>query len=251
MASHVRFAAVLCLLPGMAIIVIIAGIGGCRSAPAPLDWPGHDAVMTMLAEERRGVETFSGECTIRMRDEAGGGAALDGAVAVRGAEHLRLRAWKFSRAVFDLTSTGEGVWIMPGDDPEFVALLLGAAQGFGDAWSLLSGSFFADPGVTERPSQSADDHTVERVRSDGMVLRGVIDRRTQTPGRFELLDTGGAIVARLELDRYRMVQGVRWPMRLSFTSDRGSIEITFREIEINADLPPAAFRPPARAVRQP
>ena len=226
-------------------------MSGCRSTPSARDWPGHGRAMALLAEERRSIESFSGACTIRLRDAAGTGATLDGAMAVQGGEMLRLRAWKFGRAVFDLTSTAEGVWIMPGDDPEFAALLRGTAEGFGDAWSLLSGAFFDDPGLVEQPSTSAGDHTVERTRDDGTVLRSVIDRRTLTPTSFALLSADRTLLARLDLDRYRETDGIRWPMRMAFTSERGNIDITFREIEFGADLPPAAFRPPARAVRQP
>ena len=49
--------------------------------------------------------------------------------------------------------------------------------------------------------------------------------------------------------RYADFNGIAWPQRIQAVGPSGRITIDLSEIEINGELPPAAFRPPARAVK--
>lgn len=227
--------------------MIVAVIGGCGSTLPRYAWSGHDAAMADLAARGEAVQSVSGSCAIYMQASAGGGASLDGAIAARDGSHLRLRAWKFNHAAFDLTLTPDGLWLMmgAGDDDEQPQI---SAEHIASAWSLLSGDFFH---TAEEVSSTSREHIVRGRDAAGATVRCIIDRRTLTPTRFDYIDSTGTARASLQLQRYRDVDGHLWPMRMAFDSDEGSIVIIMRDIEINAEVPDAAFRPPARAVRQP
>jgi len=224
------------------------GLSGCGATLPTYEWSGHDAAMTQIVERSQAVRTVSGSCRIVLRDSGGSETVLDGALAARNPGYLRLRAWKFNQAVFDLTLTPEGLWTMIGRDAESdVAAKLTPAE-IGRAWQLLAGEFFRK---AIEMSSSSRGHVVEGRGANGAMVRCVIDRRTLVPERFDSMDDAGVIRASLLLDRYRAIGEHVWPMRMTFQSDAGSVIIQMRDIEINQDVPAGAFTPPSRATRQP
>jgi len=231
------------------IITSLVGLlaGGCGSALPKYEWPGHDAAMEHLVERGRAVRSVAGSCTIHMQSAGAGGTSLDGAIAARNPGYLRLRAWKFSHAAFDLTMTPEGLWLMTGADAQNDAPEINF-NAIAKAWFLLSGEYFQS---AHEATTTTREHIVKGTNADGATVRCVINRRTLTPQLFEYLDSHDVAQASLVLERHREVDGHVWPMRMVFFSDEARIVINFRDVEINDDIPPAAFRPPSRAVRQP
>src|SRR5690606_4035484 len=55
----------------------------------------------------------------------------------------------------------------------------------------------------------------------------------------------------LVLDQYDLINRQPWPRRIRAEGEMGLMLINLREVEINEPLPPAAFVPMERAVRQP
>ena len=239
-------------------VVVLALAAGC--APRRAHEAGlptfadvdHADALRVLDERARAVRTLSARCDLTLARADGQSVRLDGAVAMAPPDRLRLRAWKFGRAVFDLTLTPDGVWVVTPDDPSRRQKVLPAsvsAAHLGREWAMLSGSFFGEEGL--------------RVRDDGGRLvvskeleggRGVacdVDRRTLTPRRYRLLDPAGRTRFTLSLAGYRMFDATPWPTRLRAASDDGRISVRLKDVELNADLAPNAFRPPRRAEKLP
>ena len=102
-------------------MALVLGVTGCAARRAPeaglpkfgdLD----DATALRVLDERaRSVGTASAACDLALTRADGQSVRLDGAVAMAPPDRLRLRAWKFGQAVFDLTMTPEGLWVVAGD----------------------------------------------------------------------------------------------------------------------------------------
>jgi hypothetical protein len=98
------------------------------------------------------------------------------------------------------------------------------------------------------------DQTIEITRpaESGQVLHITIDRPTLTVRRYGLADAKGIERFSLALSDYRpAADGQVWPMTIVATSGQGTFEVRSREVEINVELPPTTFKPPARAEKLP
>ncbi len=215
-------------------------------------WVDAETALQDLRARAEAVKTVSAECGITLARADGETVQLDGAIAMQNPGWVRLRAWKFNRAVFDLTLQPAGLWVMTMDDPKRREQVLPAsvsASDFVRQWSYFNGKLFQE--------SSAEDLTVKgetlilEPSHDGKSrspFRCEIDRRTLTPRRYVYDD--GAHQFELALDRYREVNGVPWPMRLVGTSSMGRVVIEQRNVEINTELAPTAFVPPRRAEKR-
>ena len=230
---------------------LVAGPGCARRAASPLPtYPGLDdaAALKVLARRAEAVKTLSAGCDLTLTKEDGQTVRLDGAVAMEPPERLRLRAWKFGQAVFDLTLTPDGLWVMaprePGRRDEVLPASLSAAQ-FGREWAVLNGRFFLQPDL----STSGDGRwlDVRRTLEDGRTVVCRVDRATLTPRDYAMRDPGGRLRFRFALGDYRLVGGMPWPTKLAARSGEGKIDIRLKDVELNQELAPSAFRPPRRA----
>jgi hypothetical protein len=195
---------------------------------------------------------MSAQCTLTLTRSNGESIRLDGAIVMRPPDSVRLRAWKLSQAVFDLTLTPEGLWIeAPRDRAGREKVLpgsLSAAQ-MARAWMVMSGEFFCDPGarVEDRGGPSV---CVERLMQ-GQRIVCAVERATLTPRRYSVIDRDGVERFALNLEGYEMIGGIPWPVRWSARSEKGKIGIELKEVELNGELAPNAFVPPRRAERIP
>src|SRR5205814_7180678 len=115
------------------------------------------------------------------------------------------------------------------------------------SWAVLSGSLFADPNLTV--SKTPGDLLISAPQ-DELTLLCRVDRRTLVPRRYMLQDASGRVRFTLDLDDYRMIQGIPFPHRLRAQSDDGGrIVLELRDVELNGELAPGAFVPPRRAER--
>jgi hypothetical protein len=248
----IAFLRLVLLLPLAALMV-----GGCATRPKPAsDLPTFGDVdrataLHVLDERARAVKSVSARSVLTLTRPDGQTVRLDGAVVMAPPDRLRLRAWKFNQAVFDLTLTPDGLWVVTPDDPsrrqKVLPASLSAAQ-LGREWALLSGSFFGDPGLTVR--DAGDRLVVSRSLDDGRTVMCDVDRGTLTPRRYRMFDPAGRARFTLTLGDYGVFNGIAWPTRLDARSGEGRIGIRLDDVELNGELAPNAFKPPRRAEKQ-
>jgi len=205
-----------------------------------------------LAQRARLVRTLSGEGLITLTKPTGESVRLDAAIVMRPPNEARVRAWKFGRAMIDLTVTTPGVWAVTPDDPERKEQLKSAGMNAGKlakTWSVLSGGFFSDSNLSAEVRGSK--LIVRRQITAEPTVVCVVDRATLTPRKYILLDDVGKERFSLTLSRYRQFGEIAWPMRLIALSEGGTVEVELREVEINPELAENAFVPPRRAEKLP
>jgi len=242
---------------GLCLATLVA-VGGCapRAAVEAIpSYPLTDAADSLrrVAENAGRVKSLSGEGLITLTRANGESVRLDAAVAMRPPERARIRAWKFGRAVFDLTVTPEGVWIVSPEDSDRKEQIRSAgvsAAKLARAWSVLAGGFFDQPGLT---AQMNDGRMIVRREATGGEPAVVceVDRRTLTPRKYLMLDERGVTRFSLTMDRYRQFGEAVWPMRMVAVSEGGTVEVELREAEVNPELTEGAFTPPRRAEKLP
>jgi outer membrane lipoprotein-sorting protein len=238
------------------ILILLFTLTGCankdeESIPtSPLTDPA--TTLHELANRAKQVHTLSGEGLITLTRPDGQSVRLDAAIIMRPPDYARVRAWKFNRALFDLTVTPDGVWAVTPDDPQRKDQMKSAgvsAAKLAKTWSVLSGGFFDDPGLT------AEDHgpqlLIRRTTSGEPTVVCEVNRDTLTPRRYLMLDDAGKQRFSLTLSRYKQFGQIVWPTRLIAESEGGNVEVELRDIQINPDLPDAAFVPPRRAEKLP
>jgi outer membrane lipoprotein-sorting protein len=240
----------------LAIVTLFAAtLAGCAPKRAPdlpaYPWQGESAALAELRARAESVRTVSAECTIRLERPDGQNVQLDAALVMRRPDHVRLRAWKFSRAVFDLTLNDDGLWVMTMDDParrdDVLPASVSAAE-FVREWSYLTGGLFAESGLTTR----VEGDTLFVTRANGKAEDGnltcEVDRRTLTPRRY--VYEGSADRFELRMENYRSVGATPWPARLVAASGSGTVVVEQRNVEINGELAENAFTPPRRAEKR-
>lgn len=230
-------------------------LAGCASALPRYEWRDHETAMGDLADRMQQVETVWAACSVRLEDADGPRTSLDGALLARSPSQLRLRTWKFGHPVFDMTLTDGEVWVAQ-EDAAASADVAVPADAIAGGWSLFEGVYLREA----VPGASYSAGPIYQVISDGgnganggntAWIVSTIDRRTLTLRRVERIDAAGRVLATLELDRYRMFDGIVWPTRWTFASTDGRIVLTLSDVALNDDLPASAFTPPRGAVRQP
>jgi len=240
----------------LSILGLLMGlIGGCASVtplPAYPAMSDADALRT-IADRQQAVKSVSAECNIYLTDPQGQTVSMDGVLVAQLPGKLRLRAWKFGHAVFDLTLTGDKNWVMLPDDGQAARKLDPAnmpARRLGDALDLLGPSFFRTASSISNVQPTGGPLLVVRgsaLGRDDVVCE--IDRQTLTARKFVMGAADNAHASKLKLDDYAMTEsGIVWPMRMSFKSPMGEVLIVVRSVELNGDVPAGAFVPPKRAV---
>ena len=240
------------ILGVLCVSAFVFALTGCaRRRPSPLPtYRGLDdaAALHVLAQRAESVKTLSAPCGLTLTRPDGQTVQLDAAVAMEPPQRLRLRAWKFGQAVFDLTLTPAGLWVVAPQDPgrreKVLPATLSAAQ-FGREWAMLNGRFFLEHDLTT--GGDAKWLSVRRKLEDGRTVTCRVDRATLTPRDYEMRDPQGVVRFRFALADYKMVEAIPWPMKLTARSVDGRIDIRLKDVELNQELAPNAFKPPRRA----
>jgi outer membrane lipoprotein-sorting protein len=227
-------------------------LAGC-AAPPPrenlpaVQWSTDAEALHILRDRADAVKTVTATGDITLSRRSGDSVRLDLAMVAQNPGHLRLRAWKLGRAVFDLTLTPEGLWLLTPDDPSLKQKArsggLDAAQ-LARSWATFSGALFDRADLTLHRGDRALEVTAP---SDDATIFCHVDNRTLTPRQYEVKDPSGVTRFTLRLSGYRTVDGIPYATRYDATSDSGTIRIDLRDVELNTDLAPAAFTPPRRA----
>lgn len=171
---------------------------------------------------------------------------LQVAVVALGNEHLRFRAWQKKKPVMDIAMNQQGMWVWtaPGtsDLPlsyETMKLLPAVLRGNlpgglrvvkdGGAWVTLMENF-------SRP---------------GRPVNYLLHKSTLTVRRYEFMDQQNHILEAINLENYEQIDMYPWPTQLTASSDAGSMQINFTDVQLNARLPQNAFEPLTQAAKLP
>ncbi|HEY8667240.1 MAG TPA: hypothetical protein VIL86_11275 [Tepidisphaeraceae bacterium] len=216
----------------------------------------HDtAIKTIVARDSQ-IRTVTAQAELIFERPDGNSIRLDGAFATRLPDSLRLRAWKLGTAVFDLTLTPQGLWIMAGEqagkrDPRLSQKV--SAGELAKVWSLLNGNIFKDAEIVAFDT-AGPRFTIKQVLEDDRVITCEVDRKTLTARRYHLFDPQGKERFTLDLNDYRRLaknSTLVWPMEIIAAGEGGKFTADFFDLSINAELAPNTFTPPRRAEKQP
>lgn len=241
------------VIVAFSIIFALTQLAGCQQPLPTYASMSADETLETLRNRFEAMRTVSGGCTITFTSDSGESLNLDGALAARRPDWLRLRAWKFNTAVFDVTITPEGRWLYISEDANdrggAASLDVNTAH-IADAWNLINGGFF-EMYLSETATES--DATIGFRTAPGSEPRMlcIIARRTMVPLEYIAFDQHEAPVLEVHLEEYKIVNEVPWAHRLKMTSPNGRIEIHCSDVEINSELAERAFVPPRQAERLP
>lgn len=223
-------------------VMVSMGLGACAATPLPTyDWQTPEQALAIMHERDRQVRTVQAVCVLKLTGNDGATRTLDGAIVIQ-PPNLRMRAWKFDKAVFDVTSTPEGLWLLADDRVDLERVV--------DAAALARGLELLSPGVTRQTAAS-----------DAQVLP---DRslRLRLPDGVATVRGDTLLICRLEISTgpsgdpvnvtltYRQYGEHVWMHHVTVHGSFGVAQISFRDVDINSEPGPRAFVPPRRAVKQ-
>ena len=221
-------------------------LAGCNSEHIATYPPMSDQQATQILIDRsQAIKTVSAQGLVTLERPTGQTIRLDAAMAIQPPANARLRAWKLGQAVLDITVTPQGVWVVaPQQDPTRLGDHTANAT---RQWLRLMTGTFENAGVI------ADDNgprlVLKLAADNGATIICEIDRNTLTARRYILRDGEDWQQFTLTLSQYADFAGIPWPQKIEAEGPSGRITIDLNEIEINGELPSAAFHPPARAVK--
>ncbi|HWE03046.1 MAG TPA: hypothetical protein VG326_11615 [Tepidisphaeraceae bacterium] len=230
-------------------------VGGClKPSPdiPPYTWTDSRSAIHALCRRSAAVHAVSAECALTLTRDDGESVRLEGAVAMRLPDSVRMRAWKMGQPVFDLTLTPAGLWIESPADPNRRGQILPAtlsAANVARAWSIVFGGFFCGDDFSVIDTGGPCFGAARNIHGQRIVC--TIDRASLTPERYVVIDADGVERFALSLDRYRIIDGIAWPFRMIATSQGNRIMVELKDTELNGELAPDAFVPPRRAKRIP
>jgi hypothetical protein len=234
-------------------LLAVTTLAGCAAPEArKYRWVDEPTALADLRQRAEALKTLSAECAITLERPNGETVKFDGALVMQPPNRLRLRAWKLSRAVFDLTLNDDGLWVMTMDDPKRSAQLMPAsvqAADFVRELSLFTGGFFTRDPPPWTQQRGSGTLVFTRDTKDG-TLSCEVEREMLVPRRFYARGPEGQRVE-LKMDEYRVYRdGVTWPDEIEAVSELGRINIEQRNVEVNRELAPNAFVPPKRAEKR-
>ena len=240
------------------LLLAIALTPGCAHKPTgreslpAVQYSDNADALRILRERGAAVKTVTSHGTITFTRPDGESVRMDLAMVSQPPDRLRLRAWKLGRAIFDLTLTPDGLWLLAPEDPSLRHKVekanVGAAE-IARNWSMLSGEFFNRADL--KIERQAKDLLLTAPHERDLMLRCYIDARALVPWLYLLQDSANKTRFSLNLDDYRMLGATVYPHRIQADSESGRITVQLEEVELNEDLAPAAFKPPRRAEKLP
>ena len=226
--------------------LLVAGCASQEHLPT-VEWHSDREALDILAARAASVRTISSQGLLTMQRPDGQSVRLDLAMVRDNAGDVRLRAWKFGRAIFDFTMTQKSVWMVLPDDASLRQRLHDSQAGvtkLADTFHVIDGALFSRPDVKTDTSGKwlICSDTINEVR-----IRCEVDRQTLTPRKYTIFDPQGVARFTMELSKYREIDGIPFACKYVGTSDMGVITIALDDVELNTELAPAAFIPPRRA----
>jgi len=244
--------------------MICALAGGCvtdaNRAPLPTYAIMSDRdSLNLIAARQSTIKTVSARCDIVLTDPQGQTVNLDGALLAMPATptgpKVRLRAWKLGQAVFDITLTNGQAWLIAPDDPRIpnpadTSTPAQTSRRIAEALDFIGPAFFQSATIASSTPTSITASSADTTSTPTFCQ---IDRATLTPQRFTSggKDASIAAISEIFFSDYRLLGAIPWPHRLHLTSPGGTVIVSMSDVELNAELPPSAFVPPARARQLP
>lgn len=239
------------LASGSAIAAILVAGGGCASPPPRYAWQDTPTAIRTMSARDGAIQTFSAACRILLESESGR-IELTGALVAQPPNRFRLRAWKFSQAVFDITLNEDGLFVLDKSRPSEASEKLQRIDParFIESISWLPG--FEHDAAWQIGAGTDDEFTITRPLPDqGSAVECIVDKDTLVRKRCVYRDAGGHIIQSLDFDAYTLLGDTVWPMRIEGRGESGSFVLLFDRIDLNLELAVRAFDPPRRAVKQP
>ena len=170
---------------------------------------------------------------------------LEAALLLENSDYLKLRAWKAGQVVMDITYTPESVWVWTSQQaPELTFTRAALTQ-------LVAAMRGQVPTNAEQISENEHWITASATLENGAPIQFRIHKPTLTITQFTYFDKQQTRRQTLVMDQYDLINHQPWPRRIRAEGEMGFMLINLREVEINEPLPPHAFVPIDRAVRQP
>jgi len=239
----------ICLL----VLILMASASGCAKSVQTYPSMRDDDAARIILDRLTMIRTLSARCEVTLTKVQGESVRLDGALAAAAPDRLRLRAWKFDQAVFDLTLTPDGMWLFMGDDASETSgrkpMVISTSQ-ISQAWMMVCGGFF-EKNPSSVKMKASNSPITFYLRDQEYTIHCQVDRHTLTPTVYSVSDSGGMSLYSVELAGYRMINDIAWPMRIDFYSGDGVLSLRLDDVELNGENAEGAFVPPARAVKQP
>ncbi len=231
--------------------ILVVGVGCTASLPR-YEWHDSPSAIRTMARRDGVIRTFSAACRILL-GSVGGRVELTGALVAQPPNRFRLRAWKFSQAVFDITLNEDGLFVFDksrsSEENENLQRFNHAR--FVEAIALLPG-FERDVAWRTVSDDGDDEFTIMRTLLDqGYTIECIVDKSTLLRKRCVYRDHEGRIRQSLDFDGYALLGDTVWPTRVEGVGESGSFVLSFDRIDVNSELAPRAFDPPRRAVKQP
>ncbi len=235
---------------GMTAASFAGAMVGC-TAQLPTYPPMSDSQsLATIAQRLDSVKSVSSACDVTLTDAGGERVRLDGALVAELPDKGRLRAWKFGRAVLDLTLVGGRVWVWTAESgyaAERTDPTRFPSQRLSEAIDLLGPAYFRSATAIEadRSNEQTLSARGPAFGQDDVVCE--IDRSTLTPRRYLVPNQEGGSESTLSIEQYAVIDGLAWPTRLRLRSASGEVLIQFNDPELNGEIPAGVFEPPARA----
>ena len=233
-------------------VVIALGAANCAGPLPTYSWQDGDTALGTMKRRDGSIQTMSASCRVLLESN-GESVELKAGLVAQPPSHLRLRAWKLTQAVFDVTLRPDGLFVFDrgsNGDAKSNVRKVSHAQ-LVDAISLLPGFGLDDWQVKDRAGAQATFEITRRLSEPSAVLQCEVDRRTLLRLQCTYRDDTGVVRQSLAFGDYAAVGDVVWPMRVEGRGESGAFTLLFDDGKVNVDLPERAFHPPRRAVRQP
>ncbi len=237
------------------IAISLTGLA-CSTKLPTHRWIDHNQAMRTITERDNRVHTVESRCRLLLRSGDGQSVQLSGVLLARVPSHLRLRAYKLSQPVLDITLTPNGLWLFAAGgannhtEDAFSEL---TADRMTQAWALATAGMDDDDWFVDGEQDGSTLRLRKKLNDQDSVLIAEIDKSTLTVRRYRLEDGAGQERMHLSLERYRYFSpsNVVWPTRIVSRSAEGSFTLLLDDVEFNGDLVPIAFQPPKRAKKLP
>lgn len=231
-------------------LLALSLLTGCVTATPPLptvEWNTLEDARQILIDRQAAIESVQAQLKLKITSPPPERETntLDAALVIQGDDHFRLRAWKLNQTIFDLTATPDGTFIVANEEmkkraPEAEHDLGRLTEQLG---AMLRGLDWATADLSENTSGYAPiivagwDHG-----------RSSVDARSLAPMGYQPLASDSVALEQLQTQYAQYDNGI-WYKQITAVGDFGTVEMTFRDVELNGELNPRAFKPLRRALR--
>lgn len=236
----------------LCICLCACGCAAEREDLPRFNWTDDQTALRILSQRAKSVRTVSAAALLTLTRPDGQSVRLDAAIAMSLPDNsVRLQAWKFNQKVFDLTLASNGLWVeSPKDEagPQRTLSASLSAAPLARALSLFGGDLFEGPGV-QVIDHGGGQFLIRKRLDQGQTIDAYVDRALLVVRRYRLIDESGVARFTLTARHYHDLHGLVWPTKLTAQSDYGQVDLELRDVELNGQIPAAAFVPPPGARR--